>query len=86
MKNAGPQDRAFLRELGRRVRLNRRYQDLTQAELADRAGLSRSFVAVFETGRHGIDVSSLRRLADALGLPLPTLIDVRLDGEEERHE
>ena len=61
---------------GRRVRLNRRYQDLTQAELAERAQLSRSFVAVFESGRHGIDVTSLRRLAEALGVPLPALVDI----------
>lgn len=82
MKNAGPEDRAFLKELSRRVRLNRRYQDLTQAELGDRARLSRSFIAVFETGRHGIDVCSLRRLALALDVPLPDLVDTRSTGEE----
>lgn len=83
MKNSGPQDRAFLEELGRRVRLNRRYQDLTQAELADRAGLSRSFIAVFETGRHGIDVTTLRRVAEALDLSLPALVDVPAADELE---
>jgi transcriptional regulator with XRE-family HTH domain len=83
VKNAGPEDRAFLKELSRRVRLNRRYQGLTQAELGDRAGLSRSFVAVFETGRHGIDVTTLRRVAEALDLSLPALVDVPAADELE---
>ena len=82
MRNGSPEDRAFVKELSRRVRLNRRIQDLTQAELGERAGISRNFVAAFETGEHGIDVANLRRIADALGLPLPTLVDVRIDGEE----
>lgn len=47
-------DEPYVRELARRVRLHRRYLNLTQQQLADRAGLSRNFVATFETGRHGI--------------------------------
>ena len=49
-------EEAYVRELARRVRLHR----LTQQQLADRAGLSRAFVASFESGRHGIQVTSLR--------------------------
>jgi HTH-type transcriptional regulator, competence development regulator len=81
MRYASTEDRAFLRELGRRVRLNRRYRAMTQAELAERANLSRSFVVEFEAGRHGIDVVSLRRLAKALGAPLPALVDIGLDDQ-----
>lgn len=55
----------FIRELARRVRLHRLYRELTQQQLADRTGLSRSFVSVFETGDHGIQVVSLRRVAAA---------------------
>jgi transcriptional regulator with XRE-family HTH domain len=77
VKPKRPEDLAFLAELGWRVRLNRRYQDLTQDELGARAGLSRSFVGIFETGTHGIDVVSLRRVAQALGVPLPELVDER---------
>jgi transcriptional regulator with XRE-family HTH domain len=67
-------DGAYVRELARRVRLHCRYQNLTQQQLADRAGLSRAFVAAFETGRHGIQVTSLRRVAAALGISLSALI------------
>ena len=69
-----PEDRAFLADLGRRVRLHRLYRDLTQQQLGERAGLSRNFVSLFEKGRHGIDVMALRRLAQALAVPLPTLV------------
>lgn len=77
MKPKRPEDLAFLAEVGRRVRLSRRYQDLTQDELGARAELSRSFVGIFETGTHGIDVVSLRRIAQALGVPLAELVDER---------
>jgi len=83
MKHPSAEDRAFLTELGRRVRRHRRYQDLTQAELAERAHLSRNFVALFEAGRHGIDVVSLRWIAAALGLSLSALVDVPAAGHEE---
>lgn len=82
MRNPTADDRAFVTELSRRVRLNRRYQGLTQQQVGDRAAVSRSCVAVFEAGRGGIDVVTLRRIARALGLSLPALIDIRADLEE----
>jgi transcriptional regulator with XRE-family HTH domain len=56
-------------ELGRRVRELRRSRHLTQAKLADRAGLSRPTVSTFERGN---DVSldsflSVLRALDLLG-------------------
>ena len=60
--------------MARRVRLHRRYLNLTQQQLADRAGLSRAFVAAFESGRHGNQVTSIRRVAFALGFSLSALV------------
>ena len=74
-----PDDRAFLAELGRRVRLHRLYRDLTQRQLAERAGLSRNFVSLLEGG-HGIDVRALRRIAQALNVPLLSLVAEPGDG------
>ena len=68
-------DEDFIRELARRVRLHRRYLGLTQQQLGDLTGLSRSFVALYEAGRHGIQVVSLRRVAGALGLAFSALVD-----------
>jgi XRE family aerobic/anaerobic benzoate catabolism transcriptional regulator len=67
-------DRAFVAELGKRVRLHRLYQRMTQDQLAERARLSRSFISLFETGERGIDVRALRRIAHALDVPLPELV------------
>lgn len=41
---------------------------LTQAELAERAGLRRATVNRLEAGAHGARVSTVRRLADALSV------------------
>jgi len=82
MRTQTADDQAFLAELSRRVRLNRRYQGLTQQQVGDRAGLSRSCVAVFEAGRGSIEVVTLSRIAQALDLSLPALVDIRPDGKE----
>lgn len=75
----------FLRVLGRRVRLLRLARELTQDQIADAAGMSRSFVSLVEKGCHGVDVVRLWRLAEALGLSLVELLDldtpVRADHE-----
>ena len=69
-----PDTAAFLRALGKRVRLLRLTAELTQDQLAAKTGMSRSFVSLIEHGAHGIDVARLARLAAALDLPLSTLI------------
>ena len=48
-----PAGAALVREVARRVRLHRLVRRLTQQDLADRAGLSRSFISLFEKGEHG---------------------------------
>jgi transcriptional regulator with XRE-family HTH domain len=69
-----PTSAAFIREVARRVRLHRLVQRLTQQDVADRAGLSRSFISLFEKGEHGIDIVALVRIAGALGVPLSELV------------
>ena len=51
-------------------------RELTQDELAQEAGMSRSFVSLIEKGAHGVDVIRLLRLADALDLSLLELLDL----------
>ena len=62
-----------LRQLGLRVRKLRRRQKLTTRELAARAGLSASLVNSVELGNTSASVSSLRRLAAGLAVPLAEL-------------
>lgn len=68
---------AFLRAVGKRVRLLRLMKEMTQEELGRQAGVSRSFISLIEKGTHGIEVVRLLRLAAALEVPLPHLVDLQ---------
>ncbi|HEV7656590.1 MAG TPA: helix-turn-helix transcriptional regulator [Mycobacteriales bacterium] len=74
---AGQGEALFLRALGKRVRLLRRLRELSQEELAQAAGMSRSFVSLIEKGTHGVDVVRLWRLAAVLDVSLLELVDVQ---------
>jgi transcriptional regulator with XRE-family HTH domain len=58
------------RRLGLRLRDLRRVRGLTTRELSDRAGLSPSMINQLETGKTGASVTSLRRIAAALDVPI----------------
>lgn len=53
----------------------RRKRGLTQAALAAKAGFTREYVARLETGRHDPPISTLRRLAKALGVPVAKMLE-----------
>ena len=57
-------------ELGEAVRRRREELGITQAQLAERAGLKQPAVARFETGGTMPTIPMLERLAEALGLRL----------------
>jgi len=59
-------DRRFLERVGFRVRELRVAAGLTQAQLADRAGLHRTFIGSVERGERNVALLSLRRIAHAL--------------------
>jgi transcriptional regulator with XRE-family HTH domain len=59
-------ERAFLRQLGRNLRIQRVTSELSQQQLADAASMSRNFVSSIERGAHGVDIVRLVRLAVAL--------------------
>ena len=56
-----------------RLKSLRRRAGLTERELAARAGLTHSTVAFLETGKHAALPSTVRKLADALGVPAAEL-------------
>lgn len=64
---AGFSDDALLGELGRRLARERLQRDLTQAALAEEAGLSLSTVRRLEGGQ-GCNLSALLRVLRVLGL------------------
>jgi transcriptional regulator with XRE-family HTH domain len=67
-------DRRFLRGLGERLRQRRVARGWTQAELAERCGLHRTFVGSVERGERNVSVLNLRLMARALRVGLPELL------------
>lgn len=57
-----------------KLRRERARRALTQAELAEKAGLSRRSVAAYEAG-DGAHPQSIRKLAEALNVEVEDLID-----------
>jgi transcriptional regulator with XRE-family HTH domain len=66
------------RMLGLRIRDLRRQRGLTTRALAQRSGVSASMINQIETGASGASVTSLRRIAGALDVPLAEFF---LDGD-----
>ena len=70
-------DEAVLRELGERLERERLARNLTQAALAERAGVSKRTVERFESGEVGMQLTGFLRICramqvlDALDLILP---------------
>jgi len=66
--------RAFLESLGRSVRLARARMGWTQQQLANAAGLDRTYIGTLERGERNVGVSSLLAVAAALRTSLSALV------------
>lgn len=66
-------------ELGQRVRRFRGHRRMSVRALAERAGTSPSFISQLENARTNASIATLRRIADALGISLPDLLDPAVD-------
>jgi transcriptional regulator with XRE-family HTH domain len=62
-------------DVGERLRELRRRRRATLKTVADRSGLSESFLSQVERGRSNASVASLRRIADALGVSVADLFE-----------
>jgi ribosome-binding protein aMBF1 (putative translation factor) len=71
-----PEDRAAQRRrvFGQQLRKARRVKGWTQTDLAARAGLDRSHLSEIEHGKHAITIERVYALADALDVPISTLL------------
>ena len=70
-------------QAGDRIRAIRGQQNWTQEELAEAAGISKSFLSDIENGKRNISSESALKIADALGISLDYLIRGET-GERER--
>ena len=55
-----------LKELGKRIKLTRKGQDLTQEMLAEKAGVSQHYIYEIEAGRKAMSIHSFASLTTAL--------------------
>ncbi len=60
-------------DVGERLRVIRSMRRQTLREVAERAGLSESFLSQVERGRSSASIGSLRRIAEALGISIADL-------------
>ncbi|EJM97515.1 helix-turn-helix domain-containing protein [Herbaspirillum sp. YR522] len=63
---------------GENVRKARRLQDLSQRELAARAGLSCKYLSELERGRPNFSIHHMEALGEALGISVGDLCDQQL--------
>lgn len=75
----------FYEELGKSIRARREELKITQAELGDRLGLSRTSVTNIECGRQRLLIEQFCRLADVLKCNRDTLLSSALStGREQK--
>lgn len=58
---------------GKRVRELRKLKGWSQEELADKAGLHRTYVGTIERGEQNVSIDNIERLAKTLGVSLESL-------------
>jgi len=62
-------------DVGQRLRALRRHRRCTLKTVAERSGLSESFLSQVERGRSNASIASLRRIAEALGVSVSDLFE-----------
>ena len=68
--------------VGEKLKALRKERGLTLQKVAASAGLSKAFVGQIESGRANPSLASLKRVADALGIPLAALFESPDGGKE----
>jgi transcriptional regulator with XRE-family HTH domain len=68
-----PEDSSFARTLGRAIKVLRTLRGVDRKDLADRAGLSYSYLAEIENGKKSPSASAQKAIADALGMSVAEL-------------
>lgn len=75
-----------MQTVGERVRSRRLELGLTQNDLAEKAGISKSFLSDVECGRRSIGAENLLDLGRAMGVSLDFLMTGESSGEHEDKE
>lgn len=62
------------KHFGDSIRVHRSLLRISQEELADRAGIDRTYVSGIERGRRNPSLNTMQKLSDALGADLDVLL------------
>ena len=69
------------RQVGRRIQEARKGKGLTQAQLAERLGMSKEHISYIETGKRGLgSLDTIEQIADKLGVPPSVLLIGEVEG------
>jgi transcriptional regulator with XRE-family HTH domain len=64
----------LVKDFGKRLRAIRLKNDLSQEDLAQRAGLHRTYISLIERGKQSVTLDSMEKLAVALGVSVKKLM------------
>ena len=64
----------ILKIIAQNIRCTRRYRGISQEELADIAGVHRTYIGMIERSGKNVTVMSLDKIASALDVPVETLL------------
>ena len=68
--------------IGKAIRLCRTQKDMSRSTLADRSGISESYLSLLERGKRDPSLSKLNAIASALGVPVSVLVFVAADSDD----
>lgn len=83
MKENGNHSKLDLKVIGDNVGRLRRMVGITQEELAEKAGITATFIARIEGGTRGLSIDVLVKIAEALGVT-PDMILLRDNPQEKK--
>ncbi|HYX72397.1 MAG TPA: helix-turn-helix transcriptional regulator [Nitrososphaera sp.] len=66
----------ILIKFGQKVRTERQKQGLSQEELAEKAGVHRTYIGMIERGEKNITLLNIEKIAKALEIPLDKLLSL----------
>ncbi|ACK67820.1 transcriptional regulator, XRE family [Rippkaea orientalis PCC 8801] len=70
---------ARVKAFGMRVRYFRKLLGISQDDLAEKAGMHRTYIGAIERGERNVSLLNILRLADALEIKVKELFNVDID-------
>ena len=78
------QEKDFLKKIGRRIRLLRKSQGLSQEELAELTELHPTYIGEIERATVNASIISFKKIAKALNITLSEVFNIPSEREEEK--